>query len=244
MTNRVLDAMMEIRASIPPQSLVTTMLPEATELVTRNSFAFLLAVCLDRGVRSEIIWTFPWAMLSRLGHLDPRILMFMTEDELRKVIDTLSYKPRYTRDAPRTILDLCRIVVDEFDGKAQAIWERKGALEVRSTLMRIHGVGAGIAAMGLNLIERVLGHSFGEQEYRYIDVKPDVHLVRVFFRTGLCDVANSSQVVEAARTHSPNFPGQLDAPGWIIGRTWCHEREPECVSCPLDILCPKVGLFS
>ena len=71
------------------------------------------------------------------------------------------------------------------------------------------------------------------------DVAYDVHLRRVFLRTGLAERDDVNHMVAAARTLHPERPGEMDNPVWDIGRGWCHPRSPTCATCPLVMACPR-----
>jgi len=76
-------------------------------------------------------------------------------------------------------------------------------------------------------------------DLRLIDIKPDVHVIRVFYRSGLSPKPEGQSCIEAARRLHPEFPGKLDWPAWEIGRKYCYESEPNCTKCPLDDICAK-----
>jgi endonuclease III len=88
---------------------------------------------------------------------------------------------------------------------------------------------------------RILYDDFGcfRGQERQIDVKPDVHLVRVFQRLGLIDHESENEAIRAARRLNPEFPGELDWPAWRIGQLWCHAKKPDCAQCPLTGDCAK-----
>lgn len=108
--------------------------------------------------------------------------------------------------------------------------------------MKIHGVGRGIAAMTVILLHRMGWAKF--PDLHTIPVKPDVHVQRVMYRTGLADQVSEQAATCAARRLNPQFPGELDSPLWVIGRQWCFADSAaiECARCPIDDLCPKVGV--
>jgi endonuclease III len=72
-----------------------------------------------------------------------------------------------------------------------------------------------------------------------IDVKPDVHVIRVFYRLGFISKADSQSALLAARKLNPAYPGALDAGVWLIGRKYCNATGPVCQQCPIDSCCPK-----
>jgi hypothetical protein len=50
------------------------------------------------------------------------------------------------------------------------------------------------------------------------DVAYDVHVRRVFLRTGLAEYDDLDHIVEVARRLHPERPGELDFPAWLVGR--------------------------
>jgi endonuclease III len=138
--------------------------------------------------------------------------------------------------------DLTTIVVDENGGEASGIWKNRPAAEVNRTFRRVHGVGDGIANMMVLLIEKAYGVRFGDLDRRSMDIKPDVHTMRVLFRTGAAGEEAADAAKAAARYLSPEYPGAIDGSLWRIGQQWCRPTHPDCGNCPLEDLCPKVGV--
>ena len=91
------------------------------------------------------------------------------------------------------------------------------------------------------MVIRILRDDWGmfRGQEREIDVKPDVHVKRVFKRTGITQTEYESEAVTAARRLNPDFPGELDWPAWDIGMKWCRPTSPLCRDCPLTAACPK-----
>lgn len=233
----ITKALLEYGKQIPTEELFPTMVPEARGFVTSDSYAFAIAGCLDRGTKADIIWTIPYDMKQYLGHLSPQRIYQMSLDELADLFQKLPRRPRYVNDAPRTILELTQIVVEECDGNAEEIWLGKRASEVRRTFHSIHGVGSGIANMCVLLIEVAFGIQFDDLDRIRMDIKPDIHTKRVLYRLGVIDKENNDLAVEATRLLNPDYPGELDAPLWSIGRKWCFASNPDCQKCPLDTHC-------
>jgi len=238
----VTGALLELGREIGRGELFPVLVPAAAELVSTDPYAFSLATCVDRGAKAEVIWTIPYYLKSFLGHLDPLLIDKMSIPELTTVLTKLPRRPRYVNDAPKTIKNLTSIVVRECGGDASKLWAGKLASEVKRTFQSIHGVGPGIAAMAVLLVERNFGVRFGDIDHLMMDVKPDVHIVRVLSRLGISRAPTVEEAIEAARRMHPTYPGELDAPLWYIGRNWCHKVSPECNKCPMTDHCPKVGL--
>ena len=70
--SRITQALLEFTPTVPNTSLFPTIVPEAAPLIETDPYAFLIAVCLDRGTKAQVIWTIPYDMKMRLGHLDPQ----------------------------------------------------------------------------------------------------------------------------------------------------------------------------
>lgn len=234
---KILQTLLAFADTFPTSSLLPTVVPEAAGLVTGDPYAFAIGVCLDRGTKAEIIWTIPYDIRCDLGHLDPRKINVLSLDALTDLFARLPRRPRYVNDAPRTVRDLTRIVIEECDGDAARIWTGKRASAVKRTFMSIHGVGPGIASMGLLLIEKVFPVRFLDREN--MDIKPDVHTVRVLYRLGVSASMTPDAALEASRLMNPAFPGKVDGALWEIGRRWCRPTDPDCDGCPAREVCEK-----
>lgn len=234
------QSLLDCCGKIQPQELFPTLVPEAANLIADDPFAFLLAVSLDRGMKAEIIWTIPFWMKTALGHLDPCLLSAMDLEHIRQTVEALPRKPRYTKDAPQTIRAVSRLVCDGCAGDTTRLWQDKSAAEVKRTLLGIPGVGDGIASMALILLERCRRIRF--PDWSVMDVKPDVHVQRVLCRLGVSNALGEKEAIAAAQQLNPDYPGAMDPPLWIIGRRWCKAKDPDCRSCWINHVCPRVGV--
>jgi len=235
--NRITLALQGVARSIPSEKYFPTKDPEAAKLIVSDPYAFLIGCSLDRGTKAEIIWTIPYAIKRKIGHLDPHKVIYMTVSELRELFGSLEYRPRYINDAPFTVRDLTQIVVNEFGGVAAALWLRKRVSEVKRILLSIHGVGPGIANMTILLIEKAFPFRFPDLDRKVMDIKPDVHTRRILFRIGVSGAETDEAAISAARLLNPEFPGGLDGPLWWIGRNWCIASGPDCENCPISSVC-------
>ena len=210
---------------------------ETERLVRSNPFAFLLAVAFDRGMPWQKAWRIP-VEIDHAGCLDPAQLASMSETDLVELLDGLAVRPRYgARQGAKTLSDAAHLVCKRFDGDAGAIWNGVSPAETEKTLQEIHGLGTGIASMTTRILHDDFGCFRGQE--RQIDVKPDVHLVRVFRRAGLVNGDSPNEAIRSARRLNPGFPAELDWPAWWIGQHWCHATEPNCTQCPLTQVCAK-----
>jgi len=206
--------------------------------VSTDPYAFSIGVCLDRGTKAEIIWTIPYYIQQDLGHLNPQQIYRMSLKELADLFTRLPKRPRYINDAPKTLMQLTKIIIEECGGDASGIWKGKKAIEVHRTFKSVHGVGPGIASMGVLLIESAFGIQFDDKSF--MDIKPDVHTMRVLYRLGASKDQTEVAAIVATRLMNPDFPGALDGPLWWIGRNWCYATNPDCINCPMNKVCSKV----
>ena len=208
---------------------------DVADLIDRNPFAFLVGSVFQRGIPWEKAWEIPFH-IDQLGMLEPSKLSSASDGELKDLFDNLPVKPRYPNKSRRTLQETAALV-EEFGGDAAAIWTDTTPRVVRQRLQRIYGVGSGLAAMVVLLLRDQYGFFRGEEHE--IDIKPDVHVVRVLKRSGLIQAEREDLALHAARRLSPQYPAELDWPTWDIGQRWCHSTNPDCVNCPLSAVCPQ-----
>jgi endonuclease III len=68
----------------------------------------------------------------------------------------------------------------------------------------------------------------------------DIHVRRVFLRTGIARYDEQTHMVRRARELNPARPGALDQPAWWLGHEWCRASDPRCSACPIERSCPKL----
>lgn len=216
--------------------------PEAKKMIPSNPYAFCVATCLDRGTKADIIWTIPYWIFQKVGHFDPNIFYQMPISEVNKIFYQLPKKPRFIDKAAHTFQSITKIIVDQFDYDASNIWRNKKASEVKRTFMNVYGVGNGISNMAVILIENAFGIQFSDLDHSRMDIKPDVHTMRVLYRLGVAAYIEENEAISSARLLSPEYPGEIDGPLWLIGRNWCKANNPICNDCFLNNVCPRIDL--
>ena len=211
---------------------------EADALVRQDPFAFLLAVMFDQGIPAERAWSAPHLLKERLGHLDPRRMSFEGE-RLAQAIRQTPALHRYVNTLAVWIVAAAKQVLSEYDGEAGTIWgDKPTAKDLQRRLEAFDGIGQKKAAMAVEILERDLRVPLKRLEGS--DIAFDVHVRRVFLRTGLAERDEVNHMVEVARALYPPRPGELDYPTWHVGRTWCHPEDPDCGHCALGAVCPRL----
>lgn len=213
------------------------------DLVYTDPFAFLVGAVFDRGMPWQKAWEIPYHIAQvQKKPLDAATLAAMAESELEHLLKSLPVQPRYgSEQGAKTLWDIAMLVARDFNGDAAAIWRDSSPAEVEKRLQRIRGVGSGIASM-ITLILHDDWGIFQEGRQRWqLDIKPDVHVKRVFQRTGLIDSNSPDEAKRAAWILNPDFPGELDWPAFTIGRKWCHAKfkKRNCKECHLKGVCPS-----
>ncbi len=103
--------------------------------------------------------------------------------------------------------------------------------------MEFRGIGNKKANLGLSILVSDFGIIISDVQE--IDIAYDLHIRRVFSRAGLIKHDSPKEVFAVARKISPDYPSSLTAPVWLIGRTWCHAQNPNCLECVLGDNCAK-----
>lgn len=146
---------------------------------------------------------------------------------------------RFINLLPGWVIEAARLVCSRYAGNAGAIWnDQPTARALFDRLDAFPGIGQKKAAMAVEILERDL--SVPIREVSGSDIAYDIHVRRVFLRTGLAEHDDLDHMRQVARTLHPQRPGALDLPAWLIGRQWCRAGHPECTSCPLAGSCPKL----
>jgi uncharacterized HhH-GPD family protein len=211
---------------------------EADELLYSDPFAFLLGVLLDEGMPAERAWVGPYLLKQRVGHLEPLRL----RRESRSVRSAVNLQPkihRYIDIMSDAIVQAADRVCTVYDGDASRIWAPGStAAEVDARFREFHKIGPKKAAMAVEILISHFGVDLAD--HGGTNVAYDVHVRRVFLRTGLVQHDSFAEITAAGRRLNPDRPGLLDLPTWLIGRRWCDSQRPDCPECPITGVCRKL----
>ena len=131
-------------------------------------------------------------------------------------------------------------MMKHYHGDPRKIWQRQISVkEVRKRLKKFIGIGPELSRLAVLILVRDHKKIGGEISFRYLDPKIDVHVKRVFKRTGLIENDDTKTALEVARSLNPEFPAILDYPAWKIGQEFCHAKIPKCGNCNLESVCNK-----
>lgn len=212
--------------------------PEANGLIEDSPEAFLLGMLFTQGIPAERAWAGPYLLRARLGHLS---LARLAEepDAVRAAVQAPPMLHRFKNTIPRWISSAARKLLEEYGGDASRIWAPGShVLEVTERLSAFDGVGRKKAVMAVEILQRhfgvgLVGREFGAVAY-------DVHVRRVFLRSGLVEHDTVAEVETAAACACPESPGTVDLAAWLIGRETCRPKAPRCGDCRLGGVCPRL----
>lgn len=139
-----------------------------------------------------------------------------------RVIERAIYPVGFYRTKARTIYTVCRTLLERYDGRVPSALDE---------LLTIKGVGRKTANLVVTLA------------YRQPGICVDTHVHRITNRWGYVKTRTPEQTEMALRARLPRRH-------WIVfndllvtfGQNLCHPTSPWCSRCPLDALCPKIGV--
>jgi uncharacterized HhH-GPD family protein len=134
---------------------------EADALVSRDPLALLIGMVLDQQVTIEKAFSSPAVLARRLGGsgpLDAASIAAMEPDELAAVFKERPALHRYPGSMAGRVQNVCRAVVEEYGGQADAIWKgvRSGE-ELMGRLRALPGFGEQKARIFAALLGKQLG---------------------------------------------------------------------------------------
>jgi uncharacterized HhH-GPD family protein len=213
-------------------------IPDADALIESSPNAFLLGVLFTQGIPAERAWASPYLLLARLGSIEPAFLA-ENPDLVRSAVQMPPMLHRFKEMMPRWIVAMGRRLESTHGGDARRVWAPGSSVtDVVGRLLEFDGIGRKKALMAAEILQRHFGVALTGREGG--QVAYDVHVRRVFLRTGLAASDTVGDIEEAAARISPAAPGVLDLAAWIIGRNACAATSPECDSCRLGDSCPRL----
>lgn len=235
----VVDALLTFGATLDTGQLVAIGPdPESDRLIREDGFAFLLAVIFDEGIKFERAWRAPFELQQRLGSIDPSFLV-ENPAAVRDAVARPVALHRYIDKTPVRLVAAADRVLSQYSGDAERIWNDSPTAEtLRRRLEEFSGIGQKKAAMAVEILERQRGAVITHLEGS--DIAFDVHVRRVFLRSGLADRDEQTHMIQVARALNAERPGALDYPTWWIGHEWCRPDDPLCGLCPLGRTCSKL----
>jgi uncharacterized HhH-GPD family protein len=149
-------------------TLAVTGNADADRLLNHDPLALMIGMLLDQQIAIELAFLGPARLAERLdGALDAAVIASMAPDEFVEICRTKPALHRFPASMAGRIQDMCRHVVDSYDGDAAAIWRRvRRAETVRDRLLDVPGFGP----EKVQIFMAVLAKRFGRRPLGWEDV--------------------------------------------------------------------------
>lgn len=133
---------------------------DADQLLTDDPLAPLIGMLLDQQVHLETAYAGPLKIAQRAGELDPAVIAEYDPDEFAELFRQKPAVHRFPATMAGRVQDLCRVIVDEWDGDAAAIWTRDDpdGMTVRKRLRTLPGFSDKKARFFLALLGKQYGY--------------------------------------------------------------------------------------
>ncbi|MFD4369152.1 HhH-GPD-type base excision DNA repair protein [Rhodococcus sp. NPDC058521] len=133
--------------------------PEADELLAKDPLALLVGMLLDQQVPMETAFLGPKKLHDRLGALDVNAIATMDPEEFASLCAQTPAVHRFPGSMAGRIQALCAFLVDNYDGKPEALWT-SGDPDGNAVLKRLKalpGYGDQKARIFLALLGKQIG---------------------------------------------------------------------------------------
>ncbi|HEY1829224.1 MAG TPA: HhH-GPD-type base excision DNA repair protein [Acidimicrobiales bacterium] len=132
---------------------------QADDLISRDPLALLIGMVLDQQIPLEKAFSSPAVLAQRLGgRLDAAVIAGMDPDALIEIFKERPALHRFPGSMAARVQELCRLIVDEYGGKADAVWKKlpDGSTLV-ANLRQLPGFGEQKAKIFAALLGKQLG---------------------------------------------------------------------------------------
>jgi uncharacterized HhH-GPD family protein len=143
-----------------PDALHFTADPEANRLLAQEPLALLLGMLLDQQVTMEWAFGAPLLLKRRLGldRLEAPAIAAMDPAELDVIFRDKPALHRYPGSMAKRTHDLCTFIVDNYDGRTEAIWtDAADGDELLARVLALPGFGKDKARIFVSLLGKRLG---------------------------------------------------------------------------------------
>jgi endonuclease III len=231
---------------------------KSEKLLKINPFAFIVGCHFDRGRRTWQAWRAPYLIAQSedvgIKNMKPIFFVRMRESKLARILKENDLGSRLlSHERAANYLKLLALHIhNKYGGQTKKIWEKaKNFKDLIKRIDDLPGFGVGLTNMTvkilieLGMIPQIPKTNNAKKD---LQVKADIHVQRVFYRTGLAKLENEKAAMAAAKRHMPSFPMSLDNGGYQVGMYYCYKSDPSCNECPLykksnnKTLCRRRGI--
>ena len=223
------------------EDITFTNIPEANSLLNnlkKYPHLFVLACIMDKQIKAERAWKIPYKIGLHLKGFEFKYFEKLTRQQILQIFENETLH-RFNKNMAEQFYLGIQQIKNNYSGDSSKIWTtKKDAAAIVYNFLEFKGVGPKISTMAVNILRR--HYNLDISNLSAIDISPDVHVVRVFRRTGLVSENSEREaVIYKAKELHHKYPGVFDSPVFNIGRNWCKPRKPLCGDCYLEKYCPK-----
>jgi uncharacterized HhH-GPD family protein len=139
----------------------------ADELLSTDPLALLVGMVLDQQIPLERAFRSPFELRERLGgSLDAGAIASMDPDALAAIFGAKPALHRFPSSMARRVQDVCRLIMDTYNGDAAAIWtSAANGKELLARVNALPGFGVQKARIFIALLGKQMGlHTPGWQQ--------------------------------------------------------------------------------
>lgn len=199
---------------------------------------FVLACIMDKQIKAEKAWEIPIKIGKHIQSYTFEDYAKLSLDDYIKIFRERKLH-RFNDVQAEYFYKAIQKIKNDYNSYAANIWNdcpKSATLVLR--FLEFEGIGIKIATMAANILVRQFKIKVVDKYS--IDISPDVHIRKIFYRMGLIkNRQNTNEIIYKARELYPNFPGIIDFSMWEIGRNYCFEKNPNCTECPIRKDCKK-----
>ena len=142
-----------------PEQLFFTESEDANRLLASDGLALMIGMLLDQQFPMERAFYGPYLLAERLGEdLDAARLASMDPDELETIFKGPPAIHRFPGSMARRTQEMCRVIADEYDNRAENVWETAGdAGELLKRLKALPGWGEAKSRIFVGVLGKRLG---------------------------------------------------------------------------------------
>lgn len=205
----------------------------------KYSFLFVLGCVMDRQIKTSRAWTIPYSVMEELNIKKFKDFLKFDKEAFIKIFEKKKLH-RFNKIMAENFYNAIQLIHKKYNDDAYNIWrDRPKSATLVLRFLEFSGVGIKIATMATNILVR--GYKIPVRDKICIDISPDVHVKKIFKRTGLVgENVSIEEIIYKARELNPLYPGIFDFPVFNIGVNYCKINNPLCHKCYLNKYCPKI----
>jgi endonuclease-3 len=197
-------------------AILNELYPTKTELRYSSTLQLLIATILSAQCTDQQVNKVTPGLFKK--YPDAKAFAEADMEELEQTI----YSTGFYRQKAKSIKGCCTAIVEKFGGEVPRTLEN---------MVKLPGVGRKTANLVLGIAEGIPG------------VVVDTHVTRLAGRMGLTinkDPVKIEKDINALLPPDRWLP--ISSELIYLGREFCTARKPKCGECPVEDLCPKVGV--